>query len=213
MISPKATHLLIRHLDAIDRAVTKRTLRKRPWLEPAITSLLCDLMDEETQADENLDYTVGQLNRDLAEQDGLLAVSLDVETHEFHPKVERWVTQSDVGFIPRFQDHLLPKESWSRAWLFQAKRVEPDNRNPVAYSELSRVSAIDKEQRDRMLVLDKVLGGDFLRYLLYCPRPAFLDELTRLKLWRLRQRKVANQISTLRLALNSMTRQVELTRL
>jgi hypothetical protein len=194
MLSPKAAHLLIQHLDAIDRAVTKRAVRKRPWLEPGITSLLCDLMDEDTQGDENLDYTIGQLNSDLAREDGLLTVRLSVETHEFHPNVERWVTQSDIGFILTFRDHLLPAESWSRAWLLQAKRIEPDSRNPVRYSEVSRVSAIDKQQEARMAVLDEAVGGDFVRHLLYCPRPDSLEDLTRLKLWRLRQANVNDQI-------------------
>ena len=138
MISPKAVDFIIKHFDAIDKVVSKRLNRKRPWSEPSLTSLLCDLMDHDTQDEEKIEYSIDTLNKDLEEFDGLLDVSFIIETHEYSPKVERWITQSDLGLIINFEDHLLPKDSWSISWLLQAKKVFPDKKNPVEYSESSK---------------------------------------------------------------------------
>ena len=194
MISPQAVRLVIRHFDAIDRAVAKRTTRKRPWLETAITSYLCDLMDEETQIEEGLSYSIRDLNRELGSVDGLLDVRLTIDTHEYPPKLEHWVTQADLGFVLSFEDALLPDESWSRAWLLQAKRIAPDTRNPLRYSETSRVSSIDSGQLTRMKRLNEILGNDVVRYLLYCPRPELVDETTRQKLLHLRRHDLVQHI-------------------
>jgi len=70
MISPKAVNLIIKHFDAIDEAVTKKMVRNRPWSETALTSLLCDLLDEKTQDEEILRYTLKELNHELYELDG-----------------------------------------------------------------------------------------------------------------------------------------------
>ena len=194
MISPQAVRLIVRHFDAVDQAVSKRTTRKRPWLEPGITSYLCDLMDDETQVEESLAYTIADLNRDLAGLDGLLDLTLSVQTHEYPPQLERFVTQADLGFIIRIEDHLLPQESRSVPWLLQAKRFQPDSRNPLRYSETSRVGAIDARQHERMRQLSDVLGHNVVRYIFYGPRPEFLDDVTRQKLLHLRRRHLGQQI-------------------
>jgi hypothetical protein len=154
MISPKAVHLIIQHLDTIDKAVSRRLSRKRPWSEPSLTSLLCDLMDQETQNEEKLEYSIEELNKDLSEIDGLLDVSFVIETHEYSPKVERWVTQSDIGFVINFEDHLLPHESKKISWLLQAKKLFPDNRNPLSYSEASIFQSHDSKQAERIKILE-----------------------------------------------------------
>ena len=194
MIAPKAIHLIIRHLDAIDRAVAKRMNRKRPWLEPALTALLCDLLDAETQDSENLEYSVRQLNQDLAALDGLVSVTFEVETHEYDARMERWVTQADLGFVVSVVDYLLPEQSWSLSWLLQAKRLYPDKRNPLRYAETSRFGAANAQQLQRMKRLLEIVGVPFVKYLLYCPRPSYLDDLTQKKLTHLRNRQLANDI-------------------
>lgn len=196
---------MIRHFDAIDQAVSKRTCRKRPWLEVAITSYLCELLDEETQLEAGLSYSIRDLNQDLGAADGLLDLTLSVETHEYEPKLERWVTQADLGLILQFDDHLLPDRSWSSAWLLQAKRVQPDSRNPLLYSEVSRVAAVDAAQLSRMRRLSEAVGHEFVRYLLYCPRPEFLDKLTRQKLFHLRRQNLLDQIFDFTLGLELHT--------
>lgn len=194
MITPKAAHLLIRHLDSLDRAVSKRLARKRPWSEPALTSLLCDLMDSETQPEEPLDYSLSDLNRDLRELEGLLSVSIQIETHEYDSNIERWVTQADLGFVINFQDHLLPHDSWRVSWLLQAKRLYPDSRNPLSYSEVSRFGGMDPKQAARIERLIETVQLPFVLYLLYCPRPAALDDMIQRKLAHLRNRQLSSHI-------------------
>ncbi|MEA3440020.1 MAG: hypothetical protein U9R58_07035 [Chloroflexota bacterium] len=194
MISPKAVHLIIQHFDTIDRAVSKRLSRKRPWSEPSLTSLLCDLMDQETQNEEKLEYSIENLNKDLSEIDGLLDVSFVIETHEYSPKVERWVTQSDIGFVINFEDHLLPHESWKASWLLQAKKLFPDSRNPLKYSEASRFQSHDSKQAERIEILEENIGIKFIKYLLFCPRPENLDEITQKKLTHLRNIRLSENI-------------------
>src|SRR5437762_2342562 len=143
MIPPKAIRLIIRHLDSLDRVVSRRMGRKRPWLETGLTSYLCDLLDDDTQAEERLDYPLDELNRDLGNLDGLLRATFRVDTHEYAPQLERWVTQADLGFVINVIDHLLPDHSWSIAWLLQAKRLTPDHHGKAQYSESSRFGGID----------------------------------------------------------------------
>ena len=194
MISPKAIHLIIKHFDAIDKAVSKRLNRKRPWSEPALTSLLCDLMDQETQTDEKIEYSIENLNDELEKIDGLLDVSFVIETHEYTPRVERWVTQSDLGFVINFEDHLLPDKSWSISWLLQAKKLFPDNQKSSKYSEVSRFQSYDPKQADRIKKLEERIGIEFIKYLFFCPRPSDLDDIIQKKLTHLRNRHLSSNI-------------------
>ncbi len=194
MLSPTAFELLIKYFDGVDSAVARRLSRKRPWLETALTSLLCDLLDDETQEDEPLDYTLGALNTELRALDGLVEVHVRLETHEYPPAVERWVTQSDLGFVLEFNDLLLPDESWTASWLLQAKRLYPQSRNPLRYSESSSFDGVDAEQKKRIDQLVQQVGLPFIKYLLYCPRPIQLDDATRLKLTYLRNRTLSGNI-------------------
>ncbi len=193
MISPKAANFIIRYFDAIDKAVSKRLVRKRPWFETALTSLLCDLLDGETQDEQNLEYSLEELNKDLNEIDGLLNISFAIDTHEYNQNVERYITQSDIGFILNFEDYLLPEESWSAAYLLQAKRLFPDqSEHPITYNENCRFD-IDTKQRNRIEILNKILGVNCIKYLLYCPRPSMLDNITEKKLSYLRNQTIKNR--------------------
>lgn len=194
MISPKAIQLIIKHFDSIDEAVARRLTRRRPWGEPALTSLLCDLLDSKTQEEEKLRYSLVELNRDLMEMDGLLSISFTIDTHEYDSKMERWVTQADLGLIIKFEDEIIPSDSWTTAWLLQAKRLYPSKKNPIEYSEVSRFPAKDNYQHDRMKKLEEIIGLSFICYILYCPRPAMLDDATSIKLTHLRNRQSAEHI-------------------
>lgn len=194
MISPRAIHLLIRHFDSIDEVVAKRMTRKRPWSEPALTSFLCDLLDEQTQHEENLHYPLAQLNQDLYDLDGILNVTFAVQTHEYDSNIERWVTQADIGLVINFIDNMLPENSRRASWLLQAKRLYPDQRNPVTYSEASRFRGFDSDQHERIEKLVELVGVPFVRYLLYCPRPSYLDPVVERKLSHLRNLKLTGAI-------------------
>ena len=195
MIPLHCLHLILRHFDCIDALVSSRLMRKRPWLEPALTQLLCDLLDGEGQSDHALEYTLESLNRDMADSGGMVDASYTIETHEYDPRVENLVTQSDIGLVLNYRDFYSPKDSWSRAWLLQAKRLEPDSRFPFLYSERSRVASMDRKQAIRMQVLASLFGDlNFVRYLLYCPRPSSLEPMIRGRLMHNRSKAIQDDI-------------------
>jgi hypothetical protein len=194
MITPKAFRLIIKHFDEIDRIVSFRTVRKRPWLEVALTSLLCDLLDEQTQEDEKLNYSFKELQEDLDKEDSLFGIHLSLETIEFSSNYERYISQSDIGLNLIFENKIEPQYSWNSPYLLQAKRLTPIKVNPLLYTEASVFSSIDKEQQERIEILNRILGGSYLKYLLYCPRPEYIIKETKIKLAYLRNQTLSSHI-------------------
>ena len=193
MLSPIAFDLIIKHFDAVDRVVAARLSRKRTWHEPALTSLLCDLLDNETQEDYRLSYTLRQLNETLSAFDSL-EMYATLETHEYPSHIERWVTQSDLGFVVNFKNLMISSDSWTASWLLQAKRLYPISNNPVQYDETSQFGAANSAQRARIKKLIDATGVSFIKYLLYCPRVESLDHVIRQKMRYLHNRSLANHI-------------------
>jgi hypothetical protein len=180
MLSLRALQLLLRHFDSIDAGLSRRLLRKRPWPEEALTALLCDLLDGDTQGEEALSYPLPQLLADLSSTDEPLGFRARIETHQYPSSVERYVTQSDLGFVVSYQDQFEPQNSFSSAWLLQAKRLFPSrSAHDGLYDLRSAFSSRDAEQEQRMRSLRDWAGFDFIRYLLYCPRPNALSQRVR----------------------------------
>lgn len=173
--------------------MTKRLTRKRPWSEEALTGQLCDLLDGETQVEENIAYTLRQVHDDLAKSDEPLSINLKIDTHQYPKHLEHWVTQSDLGFIVDYQNQFDPNMSQSSAWLLQAKRVFPSGREN-AYTRNSKFKSTDPEQHKRMKFLRDWAGSDFIQYLLYCPRPKSLEAPVREALNQLRTNALAADI-------------------
>jgi hypothetical protein len=192
VLSPASLPLVVRHFDCLDQFVADKLVGVRPWNEPGLTSLLCDLLDDRTQAKYRLDYPVSALRADLAATEPLLDIDFTIETHEYDPAVERWVTQSDLGVIISYVDRLVPTRSFERAWLLQAKRLYPwpDGH----YDEASTFRATDKGQAARVRRLNELLDFPFVRYLLYCPRPSDLDPRTAAVLGHVRDAAVSDEI-------------------
>jgi hypothetical protein len=90
MLSPRAIRLLLRHFDALDEVVARRLTRKRPWQEEALTGLLCDLLDAETQIEEKVTYTLSQLHEDLSNSDEPVGIRLKIDSHQYPKHLERW---------------------------------------------------------------------------------------------------------------------------
>ncbi len=123
VLSARSAPLLVKYLDSVDRVVSARVTRKRPWLEVALTSLLCDVLDDDTSGEYPLEYTLEDLRAAVREAEPLLDIGLTIETHEYSPAVERWVTQADLGIVIRYQDGFDTSRSYEAAWLLQAKRL------------------------------------------------------------------------------------------
>jgi hypothetical protein len=192
MLSPRAIRLLLRHFDAIDQVVAKRLTRKRPWAEEALTSLLCDLLDSETQAEENVSYTLRQLHDDLARTDEPVRIRLRIDSHQYPKHLERWVTQADFGLIVKYEDHFEPRSSATSAWLLQAKRVFPSPNG--SYESISRFASTDAAQDTRMKALRDWASEDFIRYFFYCPRPKELQQHVREELTHSRTHALSGEL-------------------
>ena len=194
MITPRAFGKIIKHFNEIDKAVSKRTTRKRPWSEIALTSLLCDLMDSETQRDEKLEYVIEDLQKELNEEDNLLGIELNIETVQFPTKYERYLSQSDIGIKIVFDNRIEPKYSWTRPYFLQAKRLISNRPSPDLYSESARFGSVDKNQQRRIEIVNDFLQGDFIKYLMYCPRPEQLNDKIKTKLAYLRNKNLSKGI-------------------
>ena len=193
MLSPRAIRLVLRLFDSIDQAVTTRLVRKRPWTEEALTGLLCDLLDAETQEDERLEYSLVTMHKDFVRFDEPISIRLKVETHQYPKHLERWVTQSDLGLVVNYQNQFAPEFSLRRSWLLQAKRVFPSS-GGNSYDRYSAFPSRDSEQEKRMRYLRDWAGEDFIRFLLYCPRPKTLGQPVRETLNQLRTNALSRNI-------------------
>lgn len=194
MISLRAIQLFLQYFDGIDKALSARMTRKRPWPEEALTAALCDLMDSETQGAEGVQYSIDNLLVDLQKTDEPLGVGIKIETHQYPKQLERYVTQSDIGMIVRYENQFDSGVSSTSCWLLQAKRLFPEGKSvPATYTLKSVFSSRDKEQEERMRHLNDWAGIDFVRYLLYCPRPTALP---------IEVREALNQFRTMAVSTN-----------
>ena len=107
--------------------------------------------------------------------------------------MERHVSQSDFGLVLDYENRVLPGESWSTAYLVQAKRLF---RNPRSseYDDKSRFEAANAEQQVRLERLAGVLGNEALLYCLYCPPTPELSEIARTQVRALHTRNLADRI-------------------
>jgi len=176
MLSPIATKLIIKHFDSIDKALSSRLHRTaRPWDEPAINHLFVDLFDAAVQDDVKIDFTLAELQAALLSYNELASVQLKIDTHAYSSYMERYVTQSDIGVVIEYKDRAKPENDMRVCWLLQAKRAFPVTTNPLRYAPQSRFKSADPQQAKRIQELQKLVGTDFIKYLLYCPRAEHLD--------------------------------------
>jgi hypothetical protein len=194
MLSPYVIHQLLRHFDAIDRAVTRKMVFPRPKDEEQLTGTLVDLLDEQVQLHERVEYSAAQLRTDLAEASEPVAVSFSLETHKYTKEFEGRISQADLGLVVAYENNFEPRLSGQRSWLLQAKRVYPTSLNPTRYEPKAKFGAVNAAQEQRIRDLIKFVDSDFFRYLQYCPRPETLDEATRLELSYFRGKALSEQI-------------------
>jgi hypothetical protein len=194
VLSPYATHHVLKHFNAIDEAVTAKLLYKRPRDEEDLTKSLIDALDEECQLQENLAYRIDQLSKDLNENGDPSYIDLSIESHSYTKQWERYVSQADLGLIIRYENNYEPQLSTSCSWLLQAKRLFPIKKTANEYNADCKFSSHNKEQHERIEKLLKFVDEDFFRYLLYCPRPERLRDEVRQELSYLRGTSLKEEI-------------------
>lgn len=194
MFGPQHLPFVIRYLDGIDHALSRRMGRKHPPDEPAMTNELCAFLDAETQLDEALlQYDVHQLNADLANCGDGVDFHVKIDTYPHNSAMERHVSQSDLGLILKYENRVLPAESWSTAYLMQAKRLFRTKRTQ-AYDGESVFQATDSAQHQRIRRLAEVFGDDAIKYCLYCPQTTSLPDQTRMQVRALHSRNMNGKI-------------------
>lgn len=194
MFGPQHLKHIITYLDGVDRALSQRMLRKHPPDEPALTNELCALLDAETQrSEELLSYSLDQLNTDLTAVGDGLDFEVTLDTYPYNTAMERHVSQSDFGLILAYDNRVLPNESWSTAYLVQAKRVF---RNPGSgeYDHRASFQAVNADQQARLDRLATIIGRGALLYGLYCPQTTAILDPTRMQVRALHTRNLAAKI-------------------
>lgn len=191
MLPPRAIRPFLHYFDEVDETVARRMLRNRPWSETSLTSLLCDVMDKNVDSDYPRTHDRPWLLARLAQDLPLLHFDCSIETHEYKSGLERWATQSDLGVVIVFRDYLLPGRDWERAYLLQAKTLY---QKAGGFPLDAVFGAMDKAQHGRAKRINRHLGYELIRYLLYVPRPAQLPTSTAAILRHVRDVNIAGNI-------------------
>jgi hypothetical protein len=194
MIGPQHLPFLITYFDGIDAALSGRLLRAVPPDEPALTNELCALMDADTQRREKLlEFNIDRLNAALATCGDDMQFELRIDTHPHNPRMEAFVSQSDLGLVIEYHNHILPSENWFRAYLLQAKRLYRTDRSGE-YDDRASFRSVDHRQHRRLEAFAKQFGEEFFRYILYCPPVPYLNAHTAIKVRALHTRNLSRPI-------------------
>ncbi|TCQ14085.1 hypothetical protein [Rhizobium sp. PP-CC-3G-465] len=194
MFGPQHLPFVIRYLNGIDYTLSKKMVRKHPPDEPSLTNELCALLDADTQRSESLlEYNIDHLNADLAACGDGVDFEVTIDTRPHNSAMERHVSQSDFGLIVKYDNRILPSESWSTAYLVQAKRLFRTKKTGD-YDSGSIFQATDAAQHQRMERLAGKFGAAAIKYCLYCPQTPSLSEETRTKVRALHSRNLSSHI-------------------
>ncbi|NLX96980.1 MAG: hypothetical protein GXY83_12470, partial [Rhodopirellula sp.] len=123
IIGPREAKLLFRYFVSVDRCLAGRFALGYEPDEEHLTSLLTELLDQKGAELHPLQYSLLQLNHDLKSVESLLQVELSLTTNKYNRHQEARHTQSDLGVVLDYRDHIQNDFSFHKAALFQAKRL------------------------------------------------------------------------------------------
>ncbi len=177
-LTPRDAKLLVRFLDSVDTVVTARLLPDATVDERHLTSLLRETLDERFTGFHTMSYSLAELKADLAKDESAVKVSLTIEANEYSAHVENKLTQADLGVILRYNNSFRPGATFSKAGLFQAKRIFASARDARSYSERDIFKSLEIDQLQRIIELG-AQHSRFIYYLFYGPRAEAYDEQSR----------------------------------
>jgi hypothetical protein len=146
--------------------------------ERHLTSLLRETLDERFTGFHAMPYGLRELKADLAKDDSAVKVSLTIEANEYSTHVENRLTQADLGIVLKYNNFFRPDDSFSKAALFQAKRIFASSRHSQTYSDRDIFKSLEVDQLRRIIDLDR-RHSHFIYYLFYGPRAEAYDEQSR----------------------------------
>jgi hypothetical protein len=170
MLGPQHVPSLIKFFDGVDAALSLKLLRPTAPDELALTNELCALMDERVQREEGLlkEFNIDALNAALADFGDDTKFEFRIDTHPHNPVFENKVSQADLGLVLEYHNEIIPEDSWSSAYLLQAKRLHRADKTGE-YDERASFASVDVRQHERLCQLAKIFGNQYFRYILYCP--------------------------------------------
>ncbi len=189
-LTPRDAKLIVKYLDGIDDIVSARLVRGFNPHEDHLTSLLCEMFDENLTSLSALPFPLSKLKDELAMDSKGLKVSLSIEVKKYPPHIERRLTSSDLGIIVSYRDNVIPNRSFEKGALFQAKKLYRAHQDK-SFTLRDTFEEFDADQLMRLL---KVIPIDEMHelhhpmadhhdhlcyYLFYCPRLDGYDEQSR----------------------------------
>ena len=106
VITPSDAGLLLKYFNGVASVLAKRFELGFHPDEEHLTSLLCELLDNQGAELHSLAYRVSDLNKDLKENGSLLHTAISLETTEYNKYQERNFTQADLGIILDYKDYI-----------------------------------------------------------------------------------------------------------
>ena len=187
-LTPRDAKLIIRYLDGVDDIISARLASGFNPHEDHLTSLLCEMLDDNLTSLSSLSFPLSKLREELAADPKGLKVSLSIEVKKYPAHIERRLTSSDIGVIVNYRDNIVYNHSFEKGVLFQAKKLYrsgPDQ----PYSLRDSFKEFDVDQLLRLVKLQNDNDGKEMRhhgdhfllshYLFYCPRVDAYDEQSR----------------------------------
>jgi len=174
----------------VDDVVSARLANGFNPHEDHLTSLLCEMLDDNLTSLSALPFPLSKLREELALDAKGLRVSLSIEVKKYPPHIERRLTSSDIGIIVNYRDNITYNRSFEKGALFQAKKLYRSSPDQL-YSLHDKFKEFDADQLLRFLKLqtdDEMremhhhksdLHSSLCHYLLYCPRIDGYDEQAR----------------------------------
>jgi hypothetical protein len=151
-------------------------------------------MDAETQRRERRpEFTIDDLNTLLAKANDDLQIKFQIDTHPHNSVFEHLISQSDFGLILKYENYVLPEESWEAPYLLQAKRLFRYS-STLGYDERARFQSTNPNQQKLLERLCEVFGQESFRYFLYTPPISLLDNQVSIKIRALHNRNLAGDI-------------------
>jgi hypothetical protein len=193
-LTPREAKLLVRYFDGVDDVVTARLTSGFSPHEDHLTSLLCEMLDDNLSALNSLPYPLPKLKEDLAADKRPLRASIQIEAKKYPAHIERRLTSSDLGIIIDYRDNFNTQNSFQKGALFQAKKLY-GNRQHQRYSLTDCFDELDTDQLRRLVNMAEDANlrneplhpdhtnGDLFHYLFYCPRIEAYDDPSQEEIW------------------------------
>lgn len=157
-------------------------------MEEHLTSLLCEMLDEQMSQHHRLAYSAADLQRDLALDSHGMRFGSTMRTMKYPQGVEANLTFADLGVIVSYRDTIDPESSFDRGILLQAKKLYR-RQDSGAYSVEDAFKQLKGEQLKKIARLNdqhrrstyngsrwRYCSNELCFYAFYCPRGSTWDQ-------------------------------------